>query len=774
MEPATLDPAVVQRAGDGSEDDQLAAGKHYLRLAECGIDEEKNGVEAVKWLIMASKRGNDDATLSLCHCMDTHIGVTDKNEELVKWCINTSAMEKKIRLAARQMFATLNKTHKDVMSKEEYFAAIKDIPGDEQARKLLKSAGKKIGDAISEDAFVKTISKKIQGKINLTEEEAAEQSEVYRNSTVWSKVMKHPVTTIKVFVQHVLEVASTRGTKWLLSLIPTRQIYFMILLFLYSFVTPGLIMTVFPLFFFYLSIAAMIISTLQMFYGRQKLSETTRLTSVLKNFDIGVDTENVESQFCWNSLTPYIVFFFSVFTTVFNFSLADKSYIPCSEFCVISLLLAVSCFVALSDSYDHLTFACLATNLFASLPVLMKSFPDIPVVVHLLRFVSSPLFVLHIGLGFNFNFSLPSLAFIVLLFLFLFMARKKSWQGFYRVLIPHLVCYFWWNFAMMLFVYTTWWTLARATVGYLMLPLIVPLSFLTACVSVLYFIFKIVQSAIFGRILTTAILLGIPVALTQSHLLLGEQMNTKYRTAKRIAIVVFCIVAILPLFFIQIPAMHEETQSELTWREYMQRCTNIPPGETKAISAIRCSHLQGIKVAWNGTIRDITITKVENSAEKFLESLPVFLANHIRCAYGDSYDCEEGNFENPASYQHCQHMVSLGRTCHLKQYDYYTFKTYVTMQGSSVQCSLLADYRFQEQLLTLKVGDRINFIGLIAPNLALGDAILNLRYITSEDRELPQMIEIEEIQDIFRTKFIEMLNILVRFFFFPLFEFAYN
>ena len=48
--------------------------------------------------------------------------------------------------------------------------------------------GKKIGDVISEDAFVKTVSKRVQGKINLTEEEAAEQTEAYKRSSIFTKV----------------------------------------------------------------------------------------------------------------------------------------------------------------------------------------------------------------------------------------------------------------------------------------------------------------------------------------------------------------------------------------------------------------------------------------------------------------------------------------------------------------------------------------------------------------------------------------------------------
>ncbi len=51
-------------------------------------------------------------------------------------------MEKKVRYAAKRMFGVINKAHKDVLSKEEYLEAIKEITGDKHTRKLLAAAGK--------------------------------------------------------------------------------------------------------------------------------------------------------------------------------------------------------------------------------------------------------------------------------------------------------------------------------------------------------------------------------------------------------------------------------------------------------------------------------------------------------------------------------------------------------------------------------------------------------------------------------------------------------
>ena len=68
-------------------------------------------------------------------------GLTDQNKDEVKWCVNTTSLEKKLRMAARNMFHKINTTHKDVLSPEEYSEAIKKITGGNE-QKLLLAAGR--------------------------------------------------------------------------------------------------------------------------------------------------------------------------------------------------------------------------------------------------------------------------------------------------------------------------------------------------------------------------------------------------------------------------------------------------------------------------------------------------------------------------------------------------------------------------------------------------------------------------------------------------------
>lgn len=67
-------------------------------------------------------------------------GITDENLDDVKWCVNTTSVEKKLRLAARSMFHTINTAHKDILSAEEYSEAIKKFTGGKE-QKLLLAAG---------------------------------------------------------------------------------------------------------------------------------------------------------------------------------------------------------------------------------------------------------------------------------------------------------------------------------------------------------------------------------------------------------------------------------------------------------------------------------------------------------------------------------------------------------------------------------------------------------------------------------------------------------
>jgi wolfamin len=72
---------------------------------------------------------------------------------------------------------------------------------------------------------------------------------------------------------------------WLRSLVPVNQLYMLVILFLYSLVSLDAVLWVVPLVAFYAAYAAMLISTMQMFYSRRKLNDVRALAGMLERFN---------------------------------------------------------------------------------------------------------------------------------------------------------------------------------------------------------------------------------------------------------------------------------------------------------------------------------------------------------------------------------------------------------------------------------------------------------------------------------------------------------
>ncbi|ESP03180.1 hypothetical protein LOTGIDRAFT_171653 [Lottia gigantea] len=129
-----------QEAENGSGEHQYELGKRYLKLADSEINRDENISFALHWLVKSSKQGNEDATKELQKCMEDDIGINEENGPDIRWCIQTSSLEKQIRHASARLFQSLNTTHKNTISKDEYMKAIKSLPGQKQ-QKLLMAAG---------------------------------------------------------------------------------------------------------------------------------------------------------------------------------------------------------------------------------------------------------------------------------------------------------------------------------------------------------------------------------------------------------------------------------------------------------------------------------------------------------------------------------------------------------------------------------------------------------------------------------------------------------
>ncbi|KAK3102572.1 hypothetical protein FSP39_012288 [Pinctada imbricata] len=765
---------VLKLAESGDEEGQLKLGKHYLTLADTGSEDKRveNGKLGTRWLIEASRQGNEEATKKLQECLKTGTGVDASNREDIEWCTETSYTEKKIRYAAKGLFKSLNDTHSEVMSKADYVEAVKKFTGgDILEEKLLLAAGKKIGDQINETEFVKVLSKKIQGQITLTSSEVSDKSEGYKKAGIIEKAIKYPRETASALFDVGLETVSKEGMSWVTSLIPTNQIYLLSVFFLYSFISTRLLFLLVPLVVFYIAMGIMCVTTLQMFYKKRKQREAAHLANALKKYDVGLNVEETKSQYTWNSLTPYIVYFGALPLLIVSFSLANKLYIPCSEFCVLAGILSGVCFTALSDSYDLITLLAMGCSVLSALPTFLHHFPQIPVLTAALTFVCGSPFSIDCGAGFKINFGIPSLAYVIVPLFFVVMAAQKSWQGVYRVLIPHLVCYFWFHLMLSFFPFSTWKGLIRASVGYVLLPLLMPIILLLIFIGALYAVYKLFQTAIFGKLFITLLLGSVPILLTQTKMLLGKQMEKKIRSVKVIVMVIFGVLALIPVIFIKLPSAKSVSTFEMTPEEYVSFCG--PGAGNTAPYQMKCNHIQGQKVTWSGELIGAKVTKISNYVEPLMSGLPSFLTDQLRCIYGTEFgDCDK--IKSEVDRELCTLMKSLGHDCHLKGHDTYNFAIQVKLEGFDGTVILDAGDSYKNTIVALQAGDTIKFTGNLVDGLGTSSLGIKLKQLSCTSRELDVMMEMEEEdpEEILMREMNGAIAVAFNFFWYPLVEYS--
>ncbi|WAQ93965.1 WFS1-like protein [Mya arenaria] len=714
-------------AAQGNDDSQFKLGTHFLKLADSkdGAERDEYGRTAVRWFVAASKQGNDDATTKLKDLLE--------DEKDVIWCASTSNIEKKIRYAARNMFHKINTTQKDMLSTEEYADAIKKLTGGHE-QKLLLAAGKKIGDNISETEFVKLLSRKIQGTMTLT---GSERSSAFQAASLWEKIAKYPKETASAIGESALEFASRDGLGMVAGCIPVDQIYFLALFFIYGFISPKFLLLILPL-------------------------EASALAEMLKQYDVGVDVDQTQSQYSWNSLTPYLVYFGAIPIVVASFSLADKMYIPCSELCVLNAVICGICFVAISDSHDLVTLLALFCNFLSSLPVFLQNFPKVPVLTTIINVLSGNLFSVDLYAGLKLNVGIPSICYSLIPVFFIQMAIRKSFSGMYRLAIPHLVCYFWFELITTMYPFSTWIGLGRATVGYVMLPLLIPLSFILFLIGLAYLFIKMLSSDMFGKIVITLLLACIPILLTQTKKFMGGKFDKRFGVLKKILMIMFAILAIIPLIFVRFSPTEEAHHGKLSAESFTSVC------DADMESFMNCHALKGTKVVWNGKVTTLKVTSITNEVSSMLDIFPSFVSKPLRGIYGKPYDCDDEDL-NAHGKAYCSLMVDLGYLFGLESYDKYAFNIGVVLQNN-MGAVVDAGSGFKNTFLAIKEGDELEIKAIIADALAR-PVKLHLKKLKCLNREINIEEDEEDDEDLYYNMFQEAFSVAFNFFWHPLVEF---
>ncbi|WAQ93966.1 WFS1-like protein [Mya arenaria] len=690
-------------AAQGNDDSQFKLGTHFLKLADSKDGAERNeyGRKAVRCFVTASIQGNNGATIKL--------------KEDVIWCVSNSNVEKTIRFAARALFLKINTTDKDVISIKEYNDAIRKMTRGQEKR-LLLAAGKNIGDNISETEFVKLLSQKIQGTMTLT----------------WSERSSAFQETAAVVGESALEFASSDGLRVVSRCIPKDQIYLLTLFFIYGFITPKFVWLILPLGIFYISYATLITTTMQMLYKKMKLNEASAFAKMLHRYYVRVDVDQTQSQYAWNSLTPYGWYLVAISVVVVSFSLADKMYIPCSELCVLNSVICGICLVYISDINDLFTWLVFFCNILSSLPVFLQNFlqnfPKVPILTTIINVLSGNLFSVDLYAGLKLNVGIPSICYSLIPVFFIQMAIRKSFSGMYRLALPHLVCYFWFELITTMYPFTTWIGLGRTTVGYLIIPLLVPLSMILFLIGLAYLFIKMLSSDMFGKIVITLLLACIPILLTQTKKLIGETHH-----------------------------------GQLSAERFKSVC------DADMESFMNCHALKGTQVVWNGTVTNLKVTSVTNEVNSMLDIFPSFVSKPLRSIYGKRYDCD-GEDLNAHGKAYCSLMVDLGYLFGLENYDKFAYNIGVEL-SNNMGAVVNAGSGFKNTFLALKIGDELEIKATIADALAR-PVTLQLMKLKCLNRDIDAKEDEEDDQDFYNDMLQEAFSVAFNFFWHPLVEFV--
>ena len=367
-----------------------------------------------------------------------------------------------------------------------------------------------------------------------------------------------------------MEAASNQGMAWLRSMIPTNQIYMLFAFFIYSLISIQLVLWSIPLFLFYICFAAMIICTMQMFYSKRKIKDVKAVANMLQKFNEMLDSETAESSYEWNKLTPYLTFFITLCGMTMSFAMADKSWIPCSEFTAIGMFFTLTCFMALSNKYDYLALLSIVVDFVSTLPYLIEDFPNIPILRHILTLFCGSVFSLEIVPGMHINIGLPSFAYMIVPILFIRMAIQQSWTGTYRVLIPHLICFFWWKVSVMFFRYSTWLGLVRASLGWVLFVALLPIFFGFFVIWLIYSFISLFTIANFFRILTTFVLLTLPIIFgiwaKTGFKVSSFSLNERSLLARSVLVALF-VLSVVPMLYYFTPPERDVSGKYMTWEQ---------------------------------------------------------------------------------------------------------------------------------------------------------------------------------------------------------------
>ncbi|XP_056626104.1 wolframin [Triplophysa dalaica] len=730
-----------QRAKIGDAKAQTEIGRYYLRVAE-QEDEEINDVTAVTWLLQAAKNGRKDAVKLLQRCLHEKRGITAENRDEVRSLACESRFERSVRKAALLMYWKLNPERKRKITPSELLENMSQLNDEtdgasssplssplQKQRKVLESLVSKDGvDYVGVEEFVENTKQYAQGisptpvMEGVAGDDDDDDEEPIKNPNelpLHQKVLKFPLQAVLEVKEVLIDWASRAGMQWISALIPTHHVNTLIFFFIISNLTLEFFVLVIPLMIFYLSFFSMVICTLRVFQNSKAWENFRALTAMLAHFEPGIDLEQAESNFTWNHLEPYLYFLLSALFLIVSFPLADNSWLPCSELATVAVFFTVSSYLSLRPAAQQQAKFALLSQVASAL----CTFISLLVGGWLGRIVGGAWLSIRLGDFLVLHLGVPCILYLYLLYLCTNMATAGGVRGSYCVLLPYLVCFIWCELSVKLLVESTALGLMRTAVGYLLFFFALPVVSLGLAAVLLVQIVQWFLALELPKMVVTVCVCVLPVLLRWwtrfSVSPLAVLRSLQSSSVVKLILVWISALVLFSWFYVYRSEGMKVYNSTLTWQQYSDMCGPRAWKERNMAHAqILCSHLEGHRVTWEGRFKYIRVTEIENGAQAVINLLPVFIADWVRCLYGEEYPACDTTELGPTE-PLCQLKSLAKHKCHVKRFDHYKFEVTLGMpqekkgrndiEDATKDIVLRASHEFRRVLLGLSSGSVVEF-----------------------------------------------------------------
>lgn len=199
-----------------------------------------------------------------------------------------------------------------------------------------------------------------------------------------------------------------------------------------------------------------------------------------------------------------------------------------------------------------------------------------------------------------------------------------------------------------LFVHTTWQSLTRASIGWVIFITMLPLVFVY--IVGVFFVnflqwFLVLDLAM--KLAVTAIAIGASsVIVLYSNLEIPEDVRKRRKQLLIVvALLVFCLLG--PIFYVNyIPAKKGTHRGvKLTWKRYDAQCgPTARKYHTEAALQGKCGDFEGETVTWKGTVTSVKVTGVDNRFRTLVTAMPKFFRPTLRCLLGGEAEKDEQGY----------------------------------------------------------------------------------------------------------------------------------